>query len=131
MSRRRWAYLGLALAALASLIGVTGISHGSFSARGYVADHFRRIPTYDAGREATAYSSPRPPQQVADELTGAWRPAARYSDGGVVYLRYSRDTVLVRPSGAGSLILVVSLSSGAWSGLRGETNRGGGPGAGR
>lgn len=139
--RPSWFFLGIALAAVGLLIGLIGTSYGGFSPRGYVADHYARSTRDDIGRDAKAYTSSRPPSQVADELTGAWQPADRYVDGSGVYLRYTDDAVVIRPAGAGSLILVENLRTayprylgvvgGYWGWSRGTTVRGGGPGAGK
>ena len=92
---------------------------------------------------AVARHRPRRARLHADDISRAWSPAGRYADGSGVYLRYSNDSVVLRPNGAGTLILVEGLRTAynryagtvggsGWVG-RGDGNsgRGGGPGTGK
>ncbi len=141
MTHRRWIGLGAALALVGVLVAGTGLFFGTFSPRGYVKDRYARSASHDIGRDAIAYTSSRPPSQVAKELTGAWRPADRYVDPSGYYLRYGDDSVVIRPLAAGSLILLERMTTAypryhgtvgsGWGWSRGSTVRGGGPGAGK
>jgi hypothetical protein len=135
-----WVLAGIA-ACLALGIGAAGAFEGDWSARRYVAASFARYPSGDLGRNATAYTSPRVPSAVAQQITDRWEPADEYVDGTGVYLRYRTDTVVVRPRGTGSLILVEALRTAYpryhgtvgnyWGWGRANGLRGGGPGAGK
>ncbi|GLL08033.1 DUF4247 domain-containing protein [Dactylosporangium matsuzakiense] len=93
------------------LFGVAACSGGGLSPRSYVAGHYQRAPGRDVAGAAQAYTSGRPPTAVALELTRAWAPAGRYTDGSGVYLRYAADAVVLRPDGGGTLILVEPVGS--------------------
>ncbi|BCB77595.1 hypothetical protein GCM10022251_63120 [Phytohabitans flavus] len=142
MAYRRWFVVGIGLALVGALVAGFGLLSGSFSPRGYVSDNFTRAAAQDIGGDAVAYTSSKMPSQVSDELTGVWEPADEYVDGSGVYLRYDDDTVVILPLAAvGSLILVEKMSTaypryhgtvgGYWGWGRGNTIRGGGPGAGK
>jgi hypothetical protein len=141
MTHRRWFIIGGAFALIGVLVAAFAITHGNFSPRGYVADHYTRSPNDDIGDEARAYTSRKSPSEVATQITGAWRPADQYVDGSGVYLRYADDAVTILPVAVGSLILVERLATaypryystvgGYWGWGRGASVRGGGPGAGK
>ncbi|MFD2763980.1 DUF4247 domain-containing protein [Micromonospora eburnea] len=141
MTYRRWFVVGLAVAVVGVLIAAFAIFYGNFSPRGYVQDRYTRAASRDVGRDALAYTSTRTPNQVAKEITDAWKPADRYVDGSGVYLRYDDDSVVILPIAAGSLILLERMTTAypryhsvvgnSWGWGRGSTVRGGGPGAGK
>lgn len=134
---------------VAAVLGVVGLgtsafgyAGSAFSPRGYVTSHYARASRYDIGRDAVAYTTTRSPALVNRDLTGAWRPTNRYSDASGYYLRYGDDSVVVRPQGAGSLILLekmrtantryIGVVGNNWHyDSRQSTSRGGGPGAGK
>ncbi|MFG2044147.1 DUF4247 domain-containing protein [Dactylosporangium sp. NPDC048998] len=97
------------LATVGLIIGGIATCSGSFSPRSYVAGHYQRAASRDIGAEARAYVSTKPPSRVADEISRAWSPAGRHVDGSGVYLRYSNDSVVLKPDGTGTLILVEAL----------------------
>jgi hypothetical protein len=141
--RRIWYVVAACLGAIGLLIGGITVFSGNFSPRSYVANHYQRAAARDIGGDARAYMSTKSPTRVADEISRAWKPAGRYADGSGVYLRYSNDSVVLKPNGAGTLILVEGLRTayGRYSGTvggngwtgRGDGNsgRGGGPGSGK
>ncbi|GAB3978008.1 DUF4247 domain-containing protein [Plantactinospora veratri] len=141
MTYRRWFVVGGAFALVGALVAGFAIFYGNFSPRGYVQDRYARAAAQDIGRDATAYRSDKSPTVVADEITGAWRPADRYVDASGVYLRYDEDSVVILPLAGGSLILLERLVTAyprysstvgnAWGWGRGSSVRGGGPGAGK
>jgi hypothetical protein len=131
------------LGGIGLIIGSFTVFSGSFTPRSYVANHYQRAVSRDIGGDARAYTSTKAPTRVADEISKAWSPAGRYADGSGVYLRYSNDSVVLRPNGTGTLILVEGLRTAyrrysgtvggsGWIG-RGDGNsgRGGGPGSGK
>ena len=140
--KRIWYVLAASLTAIGLVIGGFTACSGNFSPTSYVARHYTRAATQDIGGEARAYTSIKSPTRVADEITRAWTPAGRYADGTGVYLRYSNDSVVLKPNGTGTLILVEGLRTAyrrysgvvgnGWIG-RGDGNsgRGGGPGSGK
>ncbi|MEV8513634.1 DUF4247 domain-containing protein [Dactylosporangium sp. NPDC051484] len=97
------------LAAVGLVIGGITVFYGDFSPRSYVANHYQRAASRDIGTEARAYLSTKPPSFVADEISQAWSPAGRHVDGSGVYLRYSNDSVVLKPNDTGTLILVEAL----------------------
>jgi hypothetical protein len=141
--RRIWYVMAASLGAIGLIIGGFTVFSGSFSPRSYVSSHYQRAASRDIGGDARAYTSTKSPTRVADEVSGAWSPAGRYADGSGVYLRYSNDSVVLKPNGTGTLILVEGLRTAyrrysgvvggsGWVG-RGDGNsgRGGGPGTGK
>jgi len=135
--------MAASLAGIGLLVGGITVFSGSFSPRSYVAKHYQRAAARDIGTTAKAYTSSKSPTRVANEISGAWSPAGRYADGTGVYLRYSSDSVVLKPSGTGTLILVEGLRTAynrysgvvggsGWVG-RGDgiSGRGGGPGTGK
>ncbi|HEX5598260.1 MAG TPA: DUF4247 domain-containing protein [Micromonosporaceae bacterium] len=141
MTYRRWFLIGGVFALIGALLLAFGLAYGNFSPRGYVESTFTRAPAHDIGHDAIAYTSGQAPSEVAAEITGAWRPADQYVDASGVYLRYNDDSVVILPAAAGSLILLERLTTAypryystvgnAWGWGRGNTVRGGGPGAGK
>lgn len=142
MRHRAWFLLAALLAVAGLAVGGTALVLGDLSPRRYVANHYTRAPAEDIDAEAVAYRSSKQPGQVAADITGRWRPAARFVDGSGVYLRYAEDTVVIVPFAAGSLILVERLTTaypryyGHVGGYWGWSNsgadfRGGGPGTGK
>nr|WP_313900050.1 DUF4247 domain-containing protein [Dactylosporangium roseum] len=135
---------------MAACLGVIGLFiggftlfSGSFSPRAYVSKHYQRAAARDIGTDARAYVTTKSPTRAANEIAGAWKPAGRYADGTGIYLRYSKDSVVLKPNGTGTLILVEPLRTAynrysgtvggsGWVG-RGDGNsgRGGGPGTGK
>lgn len=85
---------GLALAATVSL--VFGIVLVSRDVGSYIAGHYQQY-AHDAN--ANRYSCSGSPSQIADTLAHYKSPAARASDGGNEYLRYSDYVVIVGPDG--------------------------------
>ena len=140
--KRIWYVLAAGLGAIGLLLGGFTACSGNFSPDAYVARHYTRAASQDLGGDARAYTSSKSPTRVADEITRQWTPAGRYADGTGVYLRSSNDSVVLKPSGAGTLILVEGLRTAyrrysgvvgnGWIG-RGDGNsgRGGGPGSGK
>ncbi|WP_434742351.1 DUF4247 domain-containing protein [Micromonospora sp. SH-82] len=143
MTYRRWFVMGVAVALVGALVAGFSLFFGNFSARGFVEDRYARAASRDIGRDALAYTSNRPPSQVAKEVTDAWRPADQYVDGSGVYLRYDNDSVVILPIAAGSVILLERMRTAypryhstvgggwGWGGTSGSTVRGGGPGSGK
>jgi hypothetical protein len=141
MSYRPWILVGVAVALVGAMVAGFALVFGNFSPRGYVEDRYTRAASRDIGRQAVAYTSTRPPSQVAKEVTGAWRPADQYVDGSGVYLRYDDDSVVILPIAAGSVILLERMTTaypryhstvgGGWAWSSGRTVRGGGPGSGK
>lgn len=141
MKSRYFFLLGVAFALIGALVAGIGIFSGNFSPRGYVTDKYVRSPAHDIGRDALAYTSSDPPSRVAADITRAWQPLDQYVDASGVYLRYDDDAVVIRPTSAGSLILLERVATAypryyrivgnAWGWGRGTTVRGGGPGFGK
>ncbi|MEU4565986.1 DUF4247 domain-containing protein [Micromonospora sp. NPDC023956] len=141
MTYRRWFVVGAAFAVIGVLVAAFAIFYGNFSPRGYVEDRYTRAASRDIGGDAVAYTSPKRPSEVADEVTDTWKPADQYVDGSGVYLRYDDDSVVILPVAAGSLILLERVSTAypryrstvgnSWGWGRGSTVRGGGPGSGK
>ncbi|MEU1605520.1 DUF4247 domain-containing protein [Micromonospora matsumotoense] len=141
MTYRRWFVVGVAFAVIGALVAAFAIFYGNFSPRGYIEDRYTRSANRDIGRDAVAYTSNRTPSQVADDITGAWKPADQYVDGSGVYLRYDDDSLVILPIAAGSVILLERMRTAYpryhstvgshWGWGRGSTVRGGGPGAGK
>ncbi|MBO4159614.1 MULTISPECIES: DUF4247 domain-containing protein [Micromonospora] len=141
MTYRRWFVVGVAFAVVGALVAAFAIFYGNFSPRGYIEDRYTRAAARDIGRDAVAYTSNRTPSQVADDVTGAWKPADQYVDGSGVYLRYDDDSLVILPIAAGSLILLERMRTAYpryhstvgshWGWGRGSTVRGGGPGSGK
>jgi hypothetical protein len=129
---RIWYLIPACLAAAGLLLfGVAACSGGGLSPRSYVDGHYQRAAARDIGGEALAYTSGRPPSKVAEEISRAWSPAGRYADGSGVYLRYSTDSVVLRPDGTGTLILVEAVRTAyrRYAGTLGDSgwsNRSGG-----
>ncbi|MER7007090.1 DUF4247 domain-containing protein [Dactylosporangium sp. NPDC000555] len=131
------------LAAVGLVIGGIAAFSGSFSPRSYVDKHYQRAASRDIGTDARAYLSAKPPSRVADEISRAWSPAGRHADGSGVYLRYSTDSVVLKPNDTGTLILVEALRTAysrysgtlggnGWAGYgEGNSGRRGGPGSGK
>jgi hypothetical protein len=134
------------VAAVLGVVGfgasVFGIANSSFSPNSYVSSHYTRAARYDLGRDARAYTSARSPLLVSQQITKAWRPTYRYNDGSGYYLRYGDDSVVIRPQGAGSLILLEKMrtANARYFGVVGNTwhyttrqnsSRGGGSGTGK
>ncbi|WP_205877642.1 DUF4247 domain-containing protein [Mycobacterium camsae] len=96
MSRNRLLVIagGLALAATVSL--VSGIVLLSRDIGEYIAGHYQEY-AHDASTKR--YVCAGSPKQVADTLAHYKTPAARASNGGSEYLRYSRNVVIVGPEG--------------------------------
>ncbi|HTJ37521.1 MAG TPA: DUF4247 domain-containing protein [Dactylosporangium sp.] len=140
--KRIWYLIAGCLGAVGLIIGGITAFSGS-SPRSYVAGHYQRAAARDLGGDAKAYTSTKPPTRVADEISRAWSPAGRFVDGSGVYLRYSNDSIVLKPNGAGTLILVEGLRTAyhRYSGVVGGTGwtgrgdgisgRGGGPGSGK
>ncbi|MFF3865781.1 DUF4247 domain-containing protein [Micromonospora sp. NPDC001898] len=138
---RPWFVVGAAVAVVGALVAAFAIFYGNFSPRGYVEDRYTRAASRDIGGNAVAYTSSKPPSQVADEMTDAWKPADQYLDGSGVYLRYDDDSVVILPIAAGSVILLERMTTAYpryhstvgshWGWGRGSTVRGGGPGTGK
>ncbi|MFI9642739.1 DUF4247 domain-containing protein [Micromonospora sp. NPDC051925] len=141
MTYRRWIVAGVALAVIGALVAAFAIFYGNFSPRGYIEDRYTRAASRDIGRDAVAYTSNRTPSQVAQDITGAWKPADQYVDGSGVYLRYDDDSLVILPIAAGSVILLERMRTAYpryhstvgshWGWGRGSTVRGGGPGTGK
>lgn len=141
MTYRRWFVVGAVFAVIGALVAAFAIFSGNFSPRGFVEDRYARAASRDVGGDAIAYTSTRPPSQVAKEVTDAWQPADQYVDGSGVYLRYDDDSVVILPLAAGSLIMLErlhtaypryhSIVGNHWGWGRGNTVRGGGPGSGK
>lgn len=141
MTYRRWFVMGAALALIGALVAGFGVFYGSFSPRGYVENEFVRSAAADIGDDAVAYTSGKPPSEVAAGLTSTWQPVDQYVDASGVYLRYDDDSVVILPVAAGSLILLERVATAypryhgtvgsAWGWGRGITVRGGGPGSGK
>ncbi|WP_428962694.1 DUF4247 domain-containing protein [Micromonospora fluostatini] len=141
MTYRRWFVVGVAVALVGAVIAAFALFYGNFSPRGFVEDRYTRAASRDIGRQALAYTSSRPPSQVAKEVTDAWQPADQYVDGSGVYLRYDDDSVVILPLAAGSVILLERMTTAypryhstvgrGWGWGGGGTVRGGGPGSGK
>lgn len=141
MKYRRWFIVGAAFTLIGVLVAGFAVFSGSFSPRGFVKDKYTRAASQDIGRQAIAYTSRKSPSAVSKEITKAWKPADQYVDGSGVYLRYDDDSVVILPTAAGSLILLEKMTTAypryhstvgnSWAWGRGNTVRGGGPGAGK
>ena len=145
MKPKFWFVLAGVAALLALVLAIVAIASTGSSVRSYVADHYTRAAHLDEPGNArnAAYTSPKRPSEVAQEITARWRPQSRYTDSTGIYLRYPDDAVVIRPYQSGSVIHVLdddyayrryhSHVGGfwGWSSPHGETFRGGGPGAGK
>lgn len=110
------------------------------SPRGWVNSNYTKE---SSNGDSAVYTSPKPPKQVVNDLTGAWRPAEKRADAAGYFLRYSNLIVGVVPSGTGSKIYLdderrgysrwYPYVGGYWGTYTGpgEGFRGGGPGAGK
>lgn len=140
-SYRKLLVLGAAVSLLGVLVAGYGLVAGTFSASSYVRGHYARATGHDIGRQAIAYTSSLAPSRVTQDVTRAFRPSDRYADATGTYLRYGNDSVVIRPLGTGSVILLENMNTAysryhstvgsAWGWSRGNTSRGGGPGAGK
>lgn len=139
---------GIAVVGLVAVVGL--FVGGGGGVRSHLADTYTRAPVSgtDAGTgggsPSVVYTSPDPPAKVASRIAGAWKPAERINDPGGYFLRYRNEIVAVTSAaGGGSRIFVddedrgyarwypyIGGRWGTFSG-RGETFRGGGPGAGK
>ncbi|ORV74663.1 DUF4247 domain-containing protein [Mycobacterium gastri] len=84
----------LAVAATASLVGGISLLHKDIGS--YISSHYRE---YSRDEDGARYLCSGSPRQVADNIAGYERPAARASSGGAEYLRYDEDIVTVGPEG--------------------------------
>lgn len=133
MTALRCAVLVLALAVLTGCLNA--------SVREWAADNYERRP--DRGT-AQVFHSDDPPTVTARRIADAREPAERRVTASGVFLRYQRDFVAVIPDPAGGSEILVEDERrgyatffpyvggfwGTYSG-RGESFRGGGPGAGK
>ena len=97
VSSTRLFLLSGALAIGGILCLVLGISMIDKDIRTHVAENY---PAYSHGSEASSYECSGSPARVAEQLANYQRPEARANDGGVEYLRYNDDIVIVGPDGA-------------------------------
>jgi Domain of unknown function (DUF4247) len=110
MSRNRLFVMALllAIASFGSLIGGVTLLHKDI--RSYIASHYREY-AHDA--DGTRYLCDGSPAKVANTLAGYQSPAARASNAGSQYLRYSDAIVSVGPDGPHPCsIRVEDLSAG-------------------
>lgn len=129
--------------AAALLLGVAVLAGcGGGSVRDYVQSNYERQS--GPGERPAVYRSDEPPSRTAADIAEARRPGDRRVTESGVFLRYQRDFVGVVPDrGGGSRVLVddqrhgygffFPYVGGFWgrSSGRGESFRGGGPGAGK
>lgn len=115
------------------------------SVRSYVRDHYTKTkPKGDQERGAEVFTSSKKPSTVAKDIADHRKPGDRHSSPSGLLLRYSRDVVAVIPDGRGGSRIVIEDERrgynhfypivGGWWGTysgRGESFRGGGPGAGK
>ena len=130
---------GVVAAIIATLIGV---AHFSTNPQKWVAKRYHTVGYH-------RYHSPKPPSQVAAEITRKFRPIDRLTDSAGTYLQYTKWVVGVLPSGTGTDITVDGPSTGysryashvgghwqrpgssGWSRHGGASFRGGGSGSGK
>lgn len=141
-----WFIIAGVAGALALVVGLTTAFSTGTGPRSYVDHNYTRAERVDntaQTRGARSYTSPKPPTQVAADISNHWRPQNRYADGSGIYLRYANDAVVIKPHNGGSLIQVMKaqrayhhffpIIGGAWgwNSPQGESFRGGGPGVGK
>ena len=110
MSRNRLfvVAIALAIASFGSLIGGVALLHKDI--RSYIASHYREYANDASG---TRYLCDGSPAKVANTLADYESPAARASNAGSQYLRYSDAIVSVGPDGPHPCsIRVEDLSAG-------------------
>ena len=132
-------------AVLALIIGLAAIFGVGSGPRGFVDDRYERATHLDlrGDNDNRAYTSPKPPNAVAGEVTAKFRPRSQHTDDSGIYLRYSDDAVVIRPHTIGSVIHVLDVDEayrhyhtfigGGWGyvGTAGDSFRGRGPGSGK
>jgi hypothetical protein len=145
MKPKFWFVLAGLAAVLALIIGLVTIFSTGTGPRGYVANSYTRAAHLDLSGDSDnrAYTSPKPPNVVAYEISSKWQPQSQYTDSSGIYLRYSGDAVVIKPQAPGSVIHVMDVDHAyrryhshvggvwGWSSPHGESFRGRGPGAGK
>lgn len=140
---RRWLLIGSAALALLGLTGLLAIFRGSGSLHSYLGGSYPLVSSENNGR-SLVFASADSPTTTVQRIATRWKPADRINDPAGIFLRYRDEMVVVTSDGTGgSRIHVdddrsgyarwypyVGGSWGTFSG-RGETFRGGGPGAGK
>ncbi|MCE7004801.1 DUF4247 domain-containing protein [Kibdelosporangium philippinense] len=93
--------------------------------------------------DIAAYKSQYVPTSVSARIARTWTPLSQTADSSGIYLRYSRDAVVIRPIPTGSSIHVLEVErahrtysghtggSWGWTSTYGSDFRGRGPGAGK
>ncbi len=140
---RRWLLVGSAALVLVGATGLFAVLRGSGSMRSYLQDSYALVSSEDGGR-SLVFASPDSPSLTAQRIASRWKPADRINDPGGLFLRYRDDMVVVTSDGSGGSRIHVDddrrgyarwypYIGGYWGTFsgRGETFRGGGPGAGK
>lgn len=128
---------------LAGGLGLAGVFGGTGSLRSYLRRTYPTAASQEGGR-SLVFTSPEPPTATAQKIASRWSPADRINDPSGIFLRYRDDIVVVSSDGAGGSLINVDddrtgyarwypYVGGYWGTFsgRGETFRGGGPGAGK
>jgi hypothetical protein len=115
---------------------LTGSSVAAFIDREYEKD----VAPDD---DIAAYWARQVPTVVSARIAGEWKPLSQRADSSGIYLRYSRDAVVITPRPNGSSIHVMEVErayrtygshaggSWGWTSTYGSDFRGRGPGAGK
>jgi hypothetical protein len=96
VTRNRLFLIAGALAAASVACLVFGITLMSRNIGSYVAAHYHE---YSRDVNGTRYACSGSPADAADTLADYQAPQARTADGGIEYLRYSNDILIVGPDG--------------------------------
>ncbi|RSM91673.1 DUF4247 domain-containing protein [Kibdelosporangium aridum] len=140
MKHPLWFVVGGILAVICLIVAgnllLSGPSVASFIDREYEKD-------VSPDDDIAAYKARHVPTVVSARIAGQWKPLSQRADSSGIYLRYSRDAVVIKPIPTGSSIHVMDVErahrtysshtggSWGWTSTYGSDFRGRGPGAGK
>lgn len=111
MTRKNWWIVGGVIALVVLIIAVVAIVSSSSEPDDYVEATFTRDTSLDVDANSKAYTSDKPPDEVAAMITGEVDPIATSRDSSGVYLRYDEDGIAIQPRGGGSVIHVMDAEA--------------------
>ncbi len=140
---RRGLLVGFAVLAMVGATGLFATFRGPGSLRSYLRDNYTLVSSEENGR-TLEFASSDSPTATAQRIASRWKPAERLIDPAGLFLRYRDDMVVVTSDGSGGSRIHVDDDRGGYARWypyvggywgtfsgRGETFRGGGPGAGK